>query len=94
MAWQFDHVLGQIDRFANATDKDQIANEPFVVVSIVVDLVRHDLIANHMRVIDTCRRFLLPGSVSITMQATVSMTRHVPHVSNARCALAAFRCRI
>ena len=39
----------------------EVPNEPFVVVRVIVNLVRQDVIANHVGVIDACRSFLLPG---------------------------------
>ena len=91
MARQFDHILCQIDGFSNPPRQHQVPNQPLVVVSVVVDLVRHDLIAHHVGMVDARGRFLLPRGVRITMESRVRVAWHVPHVSNTGSAWPAFR---
>ena len=79
---QLDHVLGQIDRIVHSTDIVQVANQPFVVVSEIVNLVRQNLIAHHVSMIDSGRCLLLPNGVLIAFQSRVNVPRHVPQVGN------------
>ena len=59
---------------------------------IVVDLVGHHAISNHVGMVDPRRGFLLPSCIGIAMQSGVSMAGHVPHVSDPRCTRAALGC--
>ena len=82
MARQLDHVLGQGDGVVHATEIVEVAREPFVVVSEVVNLVRHHAVAHHVGVVDPGAGFLLPGSVLVTLKFGIGVAGHVPHVGN------------
>ena len=69
MPWKLDHVLGQRDGCRRSSDVEPIADQPFVVVGIVMDLVGHDPIADHVRVIDARRGFLLPSRIGIAIES-------------------------
>ena len=91
MLWKLDHVLCQLDRVINPPNKDQVANQPFVVVSEIANLIRHDTITHHVGVVDAGGSLLLVDRILVPFQSRINMSGHVPHVSNARCRNSASR---
>ena len=83
MARQLDHVLRQVHRAPHRADVVQVADEPFVVVREVVDLIGQNVVAHHVGVIHACAGFLLPRGIGVTLQRRVGVTAHVPHMRNA-----------
>ena len=81
---QFEHVLGQADRFAGPSHVEQVATEPFVVVSEVVDLVWQHAISHHVGVVDPGRGFLLKAGILVPFQSRINVPGHVPHVGDSR----------
>ena len=79
-----DEVSRHGDRVVNAADVAIAGAEPLVVVGIVVDLERHDPIAEHVGVVDAGGCLLLIGGVGVALQAGVGMAGHVPGVGDAR----------
>ena len=51
-------------------------------MGIVVDLERHDPIADHVGMIDPGRAFLLVGGVGIALEPGVGVPGHVPGVGD------------
>ena len=91
MARKLDQVLGEVDAFTHAAEVTQIPNQPLVVVSVIMNLIRQHAIAHQVRVIHAGRCLLLPRRVGEAIQLRIDMPRHVPHVRDARRALAAER---
>ena len=60
----------------------RLVAEPLVVVGVVVDLERHDPVADHGGVVDPGRAFLLIGGVGVALQAGVGVAGHVPGVGD------------
>ena len=83
MPRQIEHVLRQFDRVMNPADRIQIANQPFVVVRVVVNLVGQHAVANHVGMVHAGRGFLLPGGVGVAVQVGEDVAGHVPHVGDA-----------
>ena len=50
---------------------------------VIVNLMGHDVVTHHVRVIHSCGSGLLIDRVVIAVGLGVSVTRHVPHVGNA-----------
>ena len=91
MARQLDQILGEVDAFTHAAEVTQIPNQPLVVVSVIMNLIRQHAVAHQVRVIHPGRRLLLPRRVGKAIQPRIDVPRHVPHVGDARRALAAER---
>ena len=64
----------------DASNVEQIADQPLVIVSIVVDLVGQDSVTHHVRMINAGRGLLLPGCILVAMEFRVDVPGHVPHV--------------
>ena len=62
--------LRQVDRFGHTAQMIEGAHEPLVVVREIVDLIRHDLVADLVGVIDPGRGLLLPDGVGVALQRT------------------------
>ena len=84
MSGQLEHILGQADRFASTSHVEQVATEPFVVVSEVVDLVWQHAISHHVGVVDPGRGFLLKAGILVPFQSRINVPGHVPHVGDSR----------
>lgn len=82
MAWEFDHIFGEVHGVIGAADVDEVADEPFVVVGEVVDLVGEDAVAHHVGVVNTGGGFLLVDGIFVAFEAGIDVARHVPHVSD------------
>ena len=82
MPGNVDHVLSKFSGARSLPEKNKIANEPFVVVSVVMNLTGEDSVPHGVRMIDPGRGFLLPDRITITMELGVGMSRHMPHVCN------------
>ena len=74
---------------AHASGVAEVSSEPFVVVGKIVDAVGHHTVAHHVSMVHAGAGFLMPCGVVIAFEARENVTRHVPHVSNTRCGLAA-----
>lgn len=83
MAGDIEHVLSEFNGAAGVAEENQIADEPFVVVGVVVNLSGEDAVAEHVGVIDAGGGFLLPDGVGIAVEFGIGMSGHVPHVGNA-----------
>ena len=77
-----DQVPGHGDRVADPADVAVAGAEPLVVVGVVVDLERHDPVADHVGVVDPGRAFLLIGGVGVALQPGVGVAGHVPGVGD------------
>ena len=94
MAGHLDQVLGEFQAVAHAPLMAEIANEPLVIVGVVVDLVGHHVVAHHVGMIGARGGLLLPGGVVVTLQLRKRVPRHVPHMRDARGRLTAQRRRL
>ena len=54
-----------------------------------MDPIGENPLTDHVGMVGSCRRFLMPGGIKILMQVTVDMSGHMPHMSNPRCGEAA-----
>ena len=89
-----DQVARDRDGVVHPPDMAQAGAEPLVVVCVVVDLERHDPVADHVGMIDPGRAFLLIGGVGITFELGVGVAGHVPGVGDTRGGLGVKRRRL
>ena len=89
MTGKRNHVPGKGHGLPHPADGGEVSAKPFVVVSVVVNLVRHDAVLRHVGVVDAGGGFLAPGGVMKALELGVDMPGHVPHVRDAGCGLPA-----
>ena len=78
-----NHVAGQGHRLAGTADGGEVAAEPLVVMSVVVNLVGHDAIPRHVGVVGAGGGFLAPCGVMVALKLGVDVAGHMPHVGDA-----------
>ena len=80
---QRDHVARERHGVARTARGRKAADQPFLVVAVVVDLVWHHAIALHVRVVDAARSLLLPCRVRPATELVEDVAAHVPLMRDA-----------
>ena len=73
MPGERNHVAGKGHGLPHPTDGGEVAAEPFVVMSKVMNLVGHDTIPPQVGVVDASGGFLAPGGVMEALELGVDM---------------------
>ena len=68
VARNLNEVSGERQRLTDAANVAQIADQPLIVVCIVVNLIGKNAVAKHVGVVDAGRGFLLPGGIGIALE--------------------------
>ena len=84
MTRELDHIAREFYGITGTTKVVEVADEPFVVMGEIVDLIGHDTVAHHVRMIDTGTCLLLPGGVMVTLKLRINVPGHMPHMGDAR----------
>jgi len=66
----------------SVSEVGEVAGEPLVVVSVVVDLVRNEEVFRHMGVVDAGGGLLLPSCVGVAVELGVDVAGHMPHMGD------------
>ena len=86
-----DEALREAEGVLHAAEFVEVPHEPFLVVGVVVNLIRQDVAADHVGMIDAGAGLLLPYGVVEALQLREGVAGHVPHVGDAGRCLAALR---